>query len=37
LSPNVVLSFEAQRLWTRTFSGQPNTYNHYDLALAYLF
>ena len=37
LSPNVILSFEAQRLWTRTFSGQPNTYNHYDLALAYLF
>jgi hypothetical protein len=37
LSPNVLLSVEAQRLWTRTFAGQPDTYNHYDLALAYLF
>ena len=37
LSPNVLLSLEAQRLWTRTFAGKPETYNHYDLALAYLF
>ena len=37
LSPNVLLSAEAQRLWTRTFSGRLNTYNHYDLAIAYLF
>ena len=37
LTSNVLLSVEAQRLWTRTFSGQPDVYNHYDLALAYLF
>ncbi len=37
LSPNVLLSLEAQRLWTRTFTGQSDNYNHYDLALAYLF
>jgi hypothetical protein len=37
LSPNVLLSVEAQRLWTRTFLGQSEAYNHYDLALAYLF
>jgi len=37
LSPNVLLSVEAQRLWIRTFAGSSDTYNHYDLALAYLF
>jgi len=37
LSPNVLLSLEAQRLWIRTFAGSPDSYNHYDLALAYLF
>jgi len=37
LSPNVLLSVEAQRLWIRTFGGAADTYNHYDLALAYLF
>ena len=37
LAPNVVTSLEAQRLWTRSFAGQPDNYNHYDLALAYLF
>ncbi len=37
LSSNVLLSTEVQRLWTRTFAGISETYNHYDLALAYLF
>jgi hypothetical protein len=37
LTPNVLISLEAQRLWTRTFAGQPDNYNHYDLAVAYLF
>jgi len=37
LSANVLLSVEAQRLWTRTFAGFPEAYNHYDLAVAYLF
>lgn len=37
LTSNMLFSIEAQRLWTRTFAGQPDTYNHYDLAVAYLF
>ena len=37
LTSNVLLSVEAQRLWTRTFAGQADIYNHYDLAVAYLF
>ncbi len=37
LRSNVLLSLEAQRLLTHTFSGQADNYNHYDLAIAYLF
>ena len=37
LTGNVLLSLEAQRLWTRTFQGVSERYNHYDLAVAYLF
>lgn len=37
LTANMLISLEAQRLWTVTFAGALETYNHYDLALAYLF
>ena len=37
LTSNTIFSLEAQRLWTTTFMGTPETYNHYDLAVAYLF
>lgn len=37
LTSSMVFSLEAQHLWTATFAGTPETYNHYDLAVAYLF
>jgi hypothetical protein len=37
LGPNVVVSLEGLQMRTRTFSGSRENYNHYDLAIGYLF
>ena len=37
IGPNVIVSLEGLQMRTRTFSGVREIYNHYDLALGYLF
>jgi hypothetical protein len=37
LGPNVVVGLEGLQMRTRTFSGTREIYNHYDLAIGYLF
>ena len=37
LGPNLIIGLEAMQLRTRTASGAPGLYNHYDFAVGYLF